>query len=126
MTDNSRRAIIPQRAPIGDMGATLLAASGLAAAFGAASCCALPLLLGPIGIATVWLGGIALLVGPYRPMLLAAAVVSLVGGSLLLWRRRAVGACTPGVACGRPVITVLLTGALSLGALLTVLGFVFA
>jgi mercuric ion transport protein len=126
MTDNSRREIIPQRAPIADMGATLLAAGGLTAAFGAASCCALPLLLGSLGIATAWLGGIALLAGPYRPTLLATALVSFVSGGLLLWRRHAIVACAPGVACGRPVITALLTGALSLGAVLTVLGFVFA
>jgi mercuric ion transport protein len=125
MADNIRSEL-PQRAPITDMGATLLAAGGLTAAFGAASCCALPLLLGSLGIATAWLGGLALLAGPYRPMLLAAAVVSLVGGGLLLWRRRAVVACAPGAACTRPATTALLAGALSLGAVLTVLGFVFA
>src|SRR5207253_10822120 len=107
MTDNSPRQIA-QRARIGDTGTTLLAAGGLAAAFGAASCCALPMLLGSLGIASAWLGALALLAGPYRPMLLAAAVLSLVGGGLLLWRRRAVVACAPGVACGRPVITALL------------------
>jgi mercuric ion transport protein len=79
MTDNTERAM-PERGTLSDTGATLLAASGLAAAFGAASCCALPMLLGSLGIASAWLGGLALFAGPYRPMLLAAAVVSLVGG----------------------------------------------
>jgi mercuric ion transport protein len=126
MTDNTERAM-PERGTLSDTGATLLAASGLAAAFGAASCCALPMLLGSLGIASAWLGGLALLAGPYRPMLLASAVVSLVGGGLLLWRRRAAVACAPGVVCGRPpVITALLAGALSVGAVLTVFGFIFA
>jgi mercuric ion transport protein len=125
MADNIRSEF-PQRAPITHMGATLLAAGGLAAAFGAASCCALPLLLGSLGIATAWLGGLSLLAGPYHAILLAAAVVSLVGGGLLLWRRRAGVACAPGVACRRPVTTALLAGTLSFGAVLTVLGFVFA
>jgi len=44
---------------------------------------------------------------------------------LLLWRRR-VAACAPGAACGRPVTTALVTGVLSLDAILVVLGFLYA
>jgi mercuric ion transport protein len=105
----------------------LLVAGGLVAAFSAASCCALPLLLGSLGLAGAWLGSLALLAGPHRPALLAAAVVCLVsGGGVLLRRRRAAAACAPGAVCSRPVPTALMTGALSLGAMLTVLGFIFA
>jgi mercuric ion transport protein len=104
----------------------LLAAGGFAAAFGAASCCALPVLLGSLGLGSAWLGSLALLAGPYRSVLLAAAVVCLASGGLLLWRRHVAIACAPGAVCGRSVVTGLITGVLSLGAVLTVLGFVFA
>jgi mercuric ion transport protein len=122
MTDNIERSM-PERVTLSDSGATLLAAGGLAAAFGAASCCALPMLLGSLGLAGAWLSGLGLLAGPYRSALLASAIVCLAGGGLLFWRRRAVVACAP---CIRPLTTAILTGALSLGAVLTVLGFIFA
>jgi mercuric ion transport protein len=125
MTDNTR-AGLPEPKALSETGATLLAAGGFAAAFGAASCCALPVLLGSLGLGSAWLGSLALLAGPYRSVLLAAAVVCLVsGGGLLLWRRRVAIACAPGAVCGRSVVTGLITGVLSLGAVLTVLGFVF-
>jgi mercuric ion transport protein len=126
MTGNNR-AGLPEPKPLSETGATLLAAGGFAAAFGAASCCALPVLLGSLGLGSAWLGSLVLVAGPYRPVLLAAAVVCLVsGGGLLLWRHRVAIACAPGAACGRSVVTRLITGVLSLGAVLTVLGFVFA
>jgi mercuric ion transport protein len=72
------------------------------------------------------IGGLALLVGPYRPVLVTAAVVGLIGGGLLFRRGRSAVTCAPGTeACGRPTTTAFLTGALSLGAVLTVLGFIF-
>ncbi len=125
--DNTRADAVAGRKTASETGAALLAAGGLVAAFSAASCCALPLLLGSLGLAGAWLGSLALLAGPHRPALLAAAVVCLVAGSgVLLWRRRAAAACAPGAVCSRPVPTALMTGALSLGAMLTVLGFIFA
>lgn len=126
MIDNTKRAA-PERGTIRDTGATLLAAGGLAAAFGAASCCALPMLLGSLGLASAWLASLSLLAGPYRRVFLATAVVSLIGGGLLFWRGRAMVGCAPGAGvCGRPRTTAFLPGALCLGAVLTVLGFVFA
>ena len=117
----------PAHGTVSDAGATLLAAGGLAAAFGAASCCALPMLLGSLGLAGAWLGSLALLAAPYRPLLLTGAVVGLVGGSLLFWRGRSAVACVPGAAaCGQPRTAAFVLGVLSLGAVLTVLGFVFA
>src|SRR5712671_2983378 len=81
-------------------GALLLAAGGLAAAFGAASCCALPLLLGSVGLGSAWLVTVAWLAAPHRIALLIAAVVFLVGGGgTFLWRRRR--ACTTGVSLSR-------------------------
>jgi mercuric ion transport protein len=126
MTDNTRTGL-PELKALSGTGATLFAATGFAAAFGAASCCALPVLLGSLGLGSAWLVSLAFLAGPYRPVLLAAAIVCLVsGGGLLLRRHQNAFPCAPGAACGRSVVTRLITGVLSLGAVLTVLGFLFA
>src|SRR5882672_6206841 len=125
MTDKAQPAE-PERAPARDTGALLLTAGGLAAAFGAASCCALPVLLGFVGLGSAWLVAVAWLAAPHRLALLIAAIVFLVGGGgLFLWRRRA-AACAPGAAYGRPVVTALVSCALSLGAVLVALGFIYA
>ncbi len=126
MADNTRSDTATRPKVASETGAALLLAGGLVAAFSAASCCALPLLLGSLGLAGAWLGSLALLAGPHRPALLAAAVICLVGGGgVLLWRYRTAAACAPGAVCGRPRPTALITGALSFGTILTVLGFVF-
>src|SRR5438067_3514746 len=124
-TDNSQTTP-SERAPLRDTGALMLAAGGLAAAFGAASCCALPLLLGSVGLGSAWLVAVAWLAAPHRSALLIAAVVCLLGaGGMFVWGRR-VAACAPGLPCGRPAITALLMGVLSVGAVLAVLGFMYA
>jgi len=79
MTDNTRTGL-PELKALSGTGATLFAATGFAAAFGAASCCALPVLLGSLGLGSAWLVSLAFLAGPYRPVLLAAAIVCLVSG----------------------------------------------
>src|SRR6266446_1323622 len=100
--DNTRADTVAGRKTASETGAALLVAGGLVAAFSAASCCALPLLLGSLGLAGAWLGSLALLAGPHRPALLAAAVICLVaGGGVLLRLRRAVTTCAPGAVCGR-------------------------
>ena len=73
-TDNSQTAP-SEHAPLRDTGALMLAAGGLAAAFGAASCCALPLLLGSLGLSSAWLVAVAWLAVPHRIALLIAASV---------------------------------------------------
>jgi hypothetical protein len=65
-------------------GAMLFTLGGLAAGFGVASCCALPLLLTTIGVSTAWLGGVALLAAPHRGVLLAVGALCLTGGAALL------------------------------------------
>jgi mercuric ion transport protein len=126
MTDSARADTGAGGKTASEIGLTLLVAGGLVSAFGAASCCALPLLIGALGIGGAWFGSLALLAGPHRPELLAAAVICLVAGGMLLRRRRAAAACAPGAVCGRPLLTTVVTWALSLGAFLTALGFVFA
>ena len=126
MIDDTRTAA-PGRPPARHTGAMLLTAGGFAAAFGAASCCALPLLFGAVGLGTVWLVTVAWFAAPHRLALLAIAIICLgSGGAVLLWRRRRTVECAPGVACASPVMTALVTCVLSLGAVLVVLGFMFA
>lgn len=125
VTDNSQTTP-SERAPVRDVSVLMLTAGGLAAAFGAASCCALPLLLGSVGLSSAWLFAVAWFAAPHRIALLSVAVVCLLGaGGMLVWRRRAI-ACVPGALCGRLAITALLVAGLSLGAVLTVAGFLYA
>ena len=125
MTDDTKIAA-PDRGPARDAGALLLAAGGFAAAFGAASCCALPLLLGSFGLGSAWLLALAWVAAPHRIALLAIAIVCLAsGGGALLWRRHRTAVCAP-VAGRHPMLTSLVTAVLSLGVVLVVLGFLYA
>lgn len=111
--------------PASGSGAVLLTLGGLAAAFGAASCCALPIILAGAGLGTAWLGGIAMLAGPHRGILLMSAALLLVGGAILLWRQRA-SACMPGSVCARPAVRNLTAAGLLLGLGLLTLGYAYA
>jgi mercuric ion transport protein len=115
----------PQNAPARNTGALLLAAGGVAAAFGAASCCALPLLLGSLGLGSAWLVTVALIAAPHRLALLAVAIGCVAAGGVLQWRRRRIAACEA-EACRSPVTTSVVTCLLSLGAVLVALGWIFA
>lgn len=59
MTDRSSDETIPKRQSVRDTGATLLAAGGIAATFGAASCCNLLMLLSSFGLGDAWLIAVA-------------------------------------------------------------------
>ena len=67
-------------------GSVLLTLTGLAAAFGVASCCGLPFLLATAGMSTAWLTSFALLAAPHRPILLVVGAACLAGGAVLFWR----------------------------------------
>jgi mercuric ion transport protein len=68
--------------------AALLILGGIGAAFGLASCCALPFLLTGLGLETAWLAGIGLFVLFHRPVFIAVAFIGLGGAAVLLWRQR--------------------------------------
>ena len=104
--------------------AVMLTFAGLAAAFGVASCCALPLFLSGAGFGVAWLVGIATFAEPLRGMLIAAAAVCLVGGGVLLWRQRP-AVCAPGAICARPPVRALTVVGLLAGAVLLYLGYVY-
>jgi len=116
----------PEPAAPREIGSLLLVAGGLAAAFGAASCCALPLLLGSLGLGSAWLVAVAWFAAPHKIALLITAVLGLLGGSsVFLWRRR-VAACAPGTVCSRPTTTALLAILVLTGGILAVLGYLYA
>jgi mercuric ion transport protein len=103
----------------------LLTLAGLVAAFGAASCCGLPLLLGSLGIGSAWLTGLALLAAPNRLLLLAVGTAGLASGGFLLWRQWRT-ACAPESICARPAFRGTVLGALIVGTMLLYLGFAYA
>jgi len=65
MTEEAR-STPEERETTKETGALLLAIGGLAAAFGAASCCAIPMLLGSLGLGSAWLAGVAIVAAPHR------------------------------------------------------------
>lgn len=122
MAEDTQTAELP-RERVKEAGALLLAFGGLAAAFGAASCCALPMLLAGAGIGSAWLIGVALIAAPHRIALLSAAILCLIAGAALLaWHRRAV-ACG---ACANRLVTSLVAITTALGFVLAALGYVYA
>ena len=105
-----------------DAGAFTLA--GIAAAFGVASCCALPFLLASAGIGAAWLGGIAMVAMPYRtPLLLIGAACLILGAFLLFRQQRAAARCGPGGACTPRWVRLLTLAGLLLGAALLWAGY---
>lgn len=83
---------------------TLLAASGLLAAFGVASCCALPFALSLLGVSAVSLVGIGYLAAQYQEELFYAAAICLGTTALIMVRQRRTQACDPDVACSSPML----------------------
>ncbi len=116
MSDLAGKTSAIERPAVGS-GAALFTLAGLAAAFGLAACCALPLLLTTIGLSTAWLGGVALTTAPHRGALLAVGVFCLLGGAVLLWRQqRAAATCGPNGVCTPPAVRVLTFVGLLIGA----------
>src|ERR1700738_1908830 len=87
-----------------DAAKTALAAGGLLAAFGVASCCALPVGLSLLGISAASLVGIGYLAAQYQQDLFYGSVACLAVAALIMWRQRRSRACTPGAKCERPVL----------------------
>ena len=87
-----------------DTAKTVFAAGGLLAAFGVASCCALPMALSLLGISAASLVGIGYLAAQYQQELFYAAVICLAAAAFVMWRQRQVRLCAPGDACARPAI----------------------
>jgi mercuric ion transport protein len=87
-----------------DAAKTVLAAGGLLAAFGVASCCALPVALSLLGISAASLVGVGYLAAQYQHELFYGAVICLAVVAVIMWRQRRARSCVPGAACGRPAL----------------------
>ena len=125
MAIDASQATPTERASLRNTSALILAAGGFAAAFGAASCCA-PLLLGSLGVGSAWLVTVAWVAAPHRLALLLAAGICLISAGGVFVLRSRVATCTPGMSCRRPATTALLVCMISLGAVLAVLGYLYA
>ncbi len=101
----------------------VLAGGGLAAAFGAVSCCILPLVLFSVGVSGAWIGNLTAL-SPYQPYFIAAAVAFLAVGFWSAYRRPRTQ-CADGSFCAVPRSGRLVKGALWLSSLLVVAAVAF-
>jgi mercuric ion transport protein len=81
-------------------GPRLLAAGGILAAIGAASCCVVPFALFALGVSGAWIGNLTAL-EPYQPAFTAIAVACLGYGFYLVYRKPRV-ACAEDSYCVRP------------------------
>lgn len=105
-------------------GAVALVSSGIAAAFGLAACCAIPLLLAGIGIgAAGWLAPIVSASQPYATLLTIFSLVALVGSVAIVWR--APRHCQPSSICARPAFRWAISCAAAIGAILLVLSKIY-
>jgi hypothetical protein len=84
-------------------GPQFLAAGGILAALGAASCCVMPFALFTLGVSGAWIGTLTAL-EPYQPVFAAVASACLVYGFYLVYRKTKT-ACAGGSYCAaRPQI----------------------
>jgi mercuric ion transport protein len=99
----------------GNAAKSLFAAGGLLAAFGVASCCALPVALSLLGVSAASLLGIGYLAAEYQQELFYAAVILLATAVVIMWRQRRTLACAPSwLNWGSSIALVLATGLLAL------------
>src|SRR5579885_1945706 len=105
-------------------GAVLLTIAGLAAAFGTAACCGLPLILAGLGLGSAWLIRPAVLAAPHLTLLLATAPVLLACGAALLWRQSRRN-CDGKAICARPAVRALTLLCLLIGVVLLALGYAY-
>ena len=104
MTIQNKEITLPSAAKGRDIVKTVLAAGSLLAAFGVASCCALPIALSLFGISAVSLVGIGYLAAQYQQELFYAAAISLAASAIIMVRQRRTRLCTPGTACASPML----------------------
>ncbi|WCP15677.1 hypothetical protein sphantq_04161 [Sphingobium sp. AntQ-1] len=106
------------------LAAASLTLAGIAAAFGVAACCGLPILFASAGIGAAWLGGIGIAAAPWRTPLLAVGAFCLFAGAVLLVRQQiAATRCGPGGACTPLWVRALILVGLLVGGALLWLGW---
>lgn len=104
MTESKTTGSAPSGPTVADTAKTVLAAGGLLAAFGVASCCALPVALSLLGISAASLVGVGYLAAQYQQELLYGAVICLGAAGFIMWRQGRARLCAPGATCNRPTV----------------------
>jgi mercuric ion transport protein len=99
-----------------------LIAAGIGSAFAVASCCALPIIFGGLGLSTPWLFHLAVWAAPHRTTLLGVALVALLAGAIMFFRQRRVR-CAPDRWCSRPWVKVTTVIGLLIGIVLWMGGY---
>ena len=119
---------LPKAAPETDIDAggstpKLLAAGGILAALGAASCCVIPFALFMFGVSGAWIGNLTAL-EPYRPIFATIAAGCLGYGFYLVYRNPKV-ACAEGSYCAKPDANRTAKAGLWIATALVVVALVF-
>lgn len=104
MTVQSKDSLPASSEKSRDAAKTVLAAGGFIAAFGVASCCALPIALSLLGISAASLVGVGYLAAQYQQELFYAAAVCLGASALIMVRQQRARSCVPGAACANPIL----------------------
>lgn len=108
------------------LGAASLTLGGIAASFGVAACCGLPVTLASLGIGSAWLVGVADVAVPYRvPLLVSGALCLLAGAALLIRQQAAAARCGPDGTCTSRTTRLLTLTGLLIGAVLLWLGYIY-
>ncbi len=101
MTTQDRTIPSPASESRRDTAKVLCAGGGLIAAFGVASCCALPVALSMLGIGAASLVGIGYFAAQYQQELFFGAVVLLGGAAAIMWREGRARGNQSGATCSR-------------------------
>ncbi|MGQ0583161.1 MAG: mercuric reductase [Reyranella sp.] len=104
MTAQNKESLLPSSEKSHDTAKTVLAAGGLLAAFGVASCCALPIALSLLGISAASLVGVGYLAAQYQQELFYVAAVCLGASAFIMVRQQRARSCAPGSACANPIL----------------------
>ena len=104
----------------------MLATGGLAAAFGAATCCALPLFMARFALGAGWRSGITIMATPHRSSLLTAAAVLLIAAAGIYWWQARRARCASDAICARPALRMLTLSAILAGSVLLAAGSYYA
>ena len=115
----ARREAIEPRRPRAERAQKVLAAAGVLAALGAASCCVVPFALFLLGVSGAWIGNLTAL-QPYQPVFAAIAAASIGYGFYLVYRRPKV-VCEDGAYCASSRSSQLTKAGLCVGAVLIVI-----
>ncbi|MDE2493100.1 MAG: mercury transporter MerT [Alphaproteobacteria bacterium] len=115
-TDHATTPEVTDRTP------RLLAAGGILAALGAASCCVIPFALFLAGVSGAWIGNLTAL-EPYQPVFAVVSLALVASGAWRLRRKRAI-ACASGYCATRQSNRLARIG-LWLAAVLVVIAVLF-